>query len=266
MFNNLIESSSHLKEFKRRGSFLLFTTATYVVLFALTGVASIYAYDAHLEEQNNQDNILVFLPPPEVDRVIADPPFKPSNGGGEKTQIPQRETPMLSVNHPENPPVGVSTQPNKVQPLPEHGTYKVGPDSNPAVFGGPGSKGSGAGEGGSTQPGPVVAIVEPPPPAEAPRKAPPVISKGVINGHATFLPTPVYSPIAKRLGIQGTVSVQVLVDETGTVISAKAISGSPFLTSEAQKAAMQARFAPTLLSDRPVKVSGIITYNFVISR
>ena len=35
MFNNLIESSSHAKEFKRRGSFLLFTTATYVVLFRL---------------------------------------------------------------------------------------------------------------------------------------------------------------------------------------------------------------------------------------
>ena len=52
MFNNLIESSSHAKEFKRRGSFLLFTTATYVVLFAITGVISISAYDAHLEVKN----------------------------------------------------------------------------------------------------------------------------------------------------------------------------------------------------------------------
>ena len=52
MFNNLIESSSHAKEFKRRGSFLLFTTATYVVLFVVTGVISIYAYDARLEQQN----------------------------------------------------------------------------------------------------------------------------------------------------------------------------------------------------------------------
>ena len=52
MFSNLIESSSHKKEFKRRGSFLLFTTATYVVLFVITGVISIYAYDARLEKQN----------------------------------------------------------------------------------------------------------------------------------------------------------------------------------------------------------------------
>jgi protein TonB len=60
------------------------------------------------------------------------------------------------------------------------------------------------------------------------------------------------------------VSVQVLVDLDGRVISAKALSGSPFLIVEAQKAALQARFSPTLLSDQPVKVSGVITYNFVL--
>ena len=50
MFNNLIESSSHRDELKRRGSYFLFTTATYLVLFAVAGVLSIYAYDARLEE------------------------------------------------------------------------------------------------------------------------------------------------------------------------------------------------------------------------
>ena len=52
MFNNLIESSSHRQEFKRRGSFFLFTVGTYFLLFMITGVASIYAYDANLGEQN----------------------------------------------------------------------------------------------------------------------------------------------------------------------------------------------------------------------
>ena len=50
MFNNLIESTSHAGEFKRRGSFVLFTTATYVLLFVIGGVMSIYAYDARLED------------------------------------------------------------------------------------------------------------------------------------------------------------------------------------------------------------------------
>ena len=41
MFTNLIESTSHAREFKRRGSFVLFTSATYALLFVVAGVASI---------------------------------------------------------------------------------------------------------------------------------------------------------------------------------------------------------------------------------
>jgi len=61
MFNNLIESSSHRREFKRRGSFFLFTTATYALLFVIAGVVSIYAYDARLEDQNTE--IVTLLSP-----------------------------------------------------------------------------------------------------------------------------------------------------------------------------------------------------------
>ena len=64
--------------------------------------------------------------------------------------------------------------------------------------------------------------------------------------------------------LQGSVSVQVLIDESGKVLSAKAISGHLLLIPEAKKAAMQARFLPTKLSDQPVKVSGVITYNFLM--
>jgi TonB family protein len=109
----------------------------------------------------------------------------------------------------------------------------------------------------------VIPVDDQPPPPEPP-KPPKVVSKGVITGLATYLPKPLYTEIAKRAHAQGSVSVQVLIDESGRVVSAKAISGSPFLTVESQKAAMQARFAPTLLSNQPVKVSGIITYNFVL--
>jgi len=49
MFNNLIESSSHRKEFKRRGSFVLCTTITYALMLGASGLISIYAYDAHLD-------------------------------------------------------------------------------------------------------------------------------------------------------------------------------------------------------------------------
>jgi hypothetical protein len=48
------------------------------------------------------------------------------------------------------------------------------------------------------------------------------------------------------------------------VISAKAVTGSPALMHAAQQAAMSARFSPTILGELPVKVSGVIVYNFVL--
>jgi protein TonB len=58
------------------------------------------------------------------------------------------------------------------------------------------------------------------------------------------------------------VNVQVLIDEKGHVISARAVSGHALLRNSAEAAARMARFSPTLLSGQPIRVSGIITYNF----
>jgi protein TonB len=55
----------------------------------------------------------------------------------------------------------------------------------------------------------------------------------------------------------------VLIDENGSVVSASAVSGHPLLRAAAVQAARGARFSPTKLSGQPVKVSGVITYNFV---
>ena len=95
---------------------------------------------------------------------------------------------------------------------------------------------------------------------------PPVgpISGGVLNGKAVSKPAPPYPSIAKAARASGVVTVQVVVDEAGRVMSAKAVSGHPLLQAAAVQAAYQARFTPTLLSGQPVKVSGIVTYNFVI--
>lgn len=89
------------------------------------------------------------------------------------------------------------------------------------------------------------------------------ISGGVLNGKAISLPQPPYPPAAKAVRASGTVNVQVTIDEHGNVISASAVSGHPLLRAAATAAARQARFAPTKLSGEPVKVNGVITYNFV---
>jgi TonB family protein len=88
------------------------------------------------------------------------------------------------------------------------------------------------------------------------------ISGGVLNGKATSLPKPAYPPIARQAHASGAVVVQVLVDEQGNVVTANAVSGHPLLRASATAAARAAKFTPTKLSGKPVKVSGTIIYTF----
>jgi protein TonB len=105
----------------------------------------------------------------------------------------------------------------------------------------------------------------------APKQAvvrPPVkpISGGVLNGKATSLPVPVYPPAARNARASGLVTVEVVIDGAGKVISARATSGNTLLQQAAVQAAQQARFTPTLLSGQPVKISGFINYNFALQQ
>lgn len=100
----------------------------------------------------------------------------------------------------------------------------------------------------------------PRPPVTPPR----AVAGSVLNGRAISKPQPPYPPLARSVRASGSVTVKIVVDERGGVISAEAVSGHPLLRSAAEEAASQARFTPTLLSGEPVKVSGVITYNFVL--
>jgi TonB family protein len=89
------------------------------------------------------------------------------------------------------------------------------------------------------------------------------IEGGVLNSKATSLPKPVYPADAKRLKIGGTVSVHVVVDENGRVVSAQATDGPAALRASAEEAARKATFEPVMQGGITVKVSGTLTYNFV---
>ncbi len=95
---------------------------------------------------------------------------------------------------------------------------------------------------------------------------PKTINGGVINGKALTLPKPEYPSAAQAVRASGAVNVQVTIDENGSVISASATSGHPLLRQAAEQAALQSTFKPTLLSGQPVKVTGVIIYNFVPSK
>ena len=105
-------------------------------------------------------------------------------------------------------------------------------------------------------------------PAAMPARSGPLkpISSGVLNGKAISLPAPAYPDIARRAGAAGVVEVEVVIDITGKVISAKATSGPVLLRQSAEIAAKMARFNPTLLSGQPMRVSGVISYNFTLQR
>src|SRR5687768_17096094 len=121
MFKNLIESSSHAMEYKRRGSFLLFTGAVYVVLFVITGVVSIYAYDARLEAQI-LDYEVTMLPPTEIvpDRppTPAAQPDRSRDSNSNDQRVPERAIAMLDTDRPEVVPDTVSATRSPHLPLP----------------------------------------------------------------------------------------------------------------------------------------------------
>ena len=109
---------------------------------------------------------------------------------------------------------------------------------------------------------PLVRLDSEPPPSPGPRPILKPVSGGVLNGTAITLPQPQYPDAAKRMRVAGMVTVEVILDETGKVVAANAVSGPTILREAAVQAAQKARFSPTKLSGQPVKVSGVINYKF----
>jgi TonB family protein len=86
---------------------------------------------------------------------------------------------------------------------------------------------------------------------------------GVMDKKVVVKPAPHYPPIAEAAHAEGLVVVWVMVDESGKVVWAQATSGHPLLREPATRAACSARFSPPLMNGPPVRVSGVLTYNFV---
>lgn len=280
MFNNLIESGSHGRDLKRKGSFFIGTFLFYAVLLAVAGVGSIYAYNVRLDAGTDYDVTLMRFPAaaekPEPARPRPQPKSAATNsgGGGKPQQVARIKDLVLDTPLPNRP-----VAPEGARVLPRHMPYEfsgrgeyIPPSSN--VVGGGGNFSAGV-PGGSKLPvvedpeeAPEVKAVKPAPtPAPEPPKRPqgPVrVASNVLAGKAVAKPVPPYPPIAKQIRQQGTVAVQIVVDEEGRVVSAKAASGPPLLLLAAERAAYQARFTPTTLNGQPVKISGVITYNFIL--
>jgi protein TonB len=260
MFENLVESGSHKQDLGRKGSFLLGTVAIYAVIGITLLVIGIMYAQADLDRQDLELTTLV-APVPVPQQAAEEKPqeAKPQK---QEQNVDVRKELIADVSESRVAPKEISAKASDIPPVRRGVQTVIGTESSNAAA--PMASGPGTGLGTATGPTKVNIAEDPPPPPE-PKPTPPraPISGGVLNGKAISLPKPAYPPIARQAHASGTVVVQVTIDENGGVISAHAVSGHPLLQAVAVAAARGARFSPTKLSGQPVKVTGVITYNFV---
>ena len=85
---------------------------------------------------------------------------------------------------------------------------------------------------------------------------------GILNGRAVKLVKPSYPADAHKAGASGEVTVQIVFDEDGKVIWARATDGHPLLRKACEDAARQSTFPPMKVKGQPEKVMGFLKYNF----
>jgi protein TonB len=266
MLDQLVESKSNSAENTRRSGFLV-TVFVLMSTVLISGVIySLFAKDYGMGGSELELSTLVAPVP-----VEDEPPPKPEEQPDKKApNVDVRKEIIQSMMESPKVPDKVSVDKQTIPPRdPTKFTVKgntnfSAENAPPPDYRGPvNTEGTGSNESSGPPPADPSAPPPPPPPAKTPPPVPKQISGGVLNGKATSLPKPAYPPAARAVRASGAVSVQVLIDENGNVVSASAVSGHALLKAAAVQAARGAKFSPTKLSGQPVKVSGIITYNFV---
>ncbi|MCA1626190.1 MAG: energy transducer TonB [Acidobacteria bacterium] len=278
MLDQLVESKNNTRENKSRGGILLTTSVLVVGLCFSAVVWSLFAKDLKMGSESFElSNLGAPIPIPEkAPPAQIEKQAKPEQSQKMKSFEITRQTNMARIDEPQSAPDKISVTPNTQKSRPQ-GFFKFsnGPETEGQVFYSNSKDGRAGNEtavGLSDQPLQVENTektkLPPPPQMKKPLVEPIaktktiVVSRGVVNGKATYLPKPVYLAAARAVKAGGEVSVQVTIDETGNVVSAKAVNGHPLLKTEAEKAARNAKFSPTFLSEQAVKVSGIIIYKF----
>ncbi|MEP6787324.1 MAG: energy transducer TonB [Acidobacteriota bacterium] len=275
MFEQLDDTRPFAAETKNRRNYFLVTTVVLGITLVSAVIFSLFAVDLNLGM--GDDDMVELVAPVEMTELPAKLPdelTQPKGGssGAAAPKVAMRQVNMARIDEsPSEAPTTVATAQNPSKARFDAGRFEIGQyDSDPGSGGngrstGGDGTGDGNGIGDGTGDGPVAKVEEdniPPPPPARPAAKPVTQIMGVVNGRATSLPLPSLTAAAKAANASGTVSVQVLVDEKGNVISANAVSGSILLRASSEAAAREAKFSQTLLAGVPVKISGIINYHF----
>jgi len=246
MFDTLVESSKHGQENTKTGIYMLVTGSIYAVGLLVIGVTTIVYMSPGLADALDVAAMIAPPPPP-----TAPPPPAPA---AVIKNIPAPTTFTPPTKPPERIPDPTTVAPKQVVAV-SHGV----PGGVPGAFGGvPG----GTSRGDDPPPPPPPPPKPEPTPTPVPKKL--TVSGGVLQGKAITKVQPPYPPIAKAARAAGAVQVQVTISEEGRVIEAAVIAGHPLLRDAALQAAKRWTFQPTELSGVPVKVQGILTFNFTL--
>ena len=275
MLNQLVESKSYKAENKKRGGYLLTTFVLVVGLLFSAVLWSLFAKDLGIGRDGFELSTIV-APLPLTANAPEQMPKEPKREQTQKTKsaIITRQINMLRIDESPIAPDKTSAAPNTQKSRPDapflikDNVDETGIENLPQSDMGRRTGGKSIGDTQNTQTARTENVADAPPPpikkavAESAEKKKITISTGVVNGQATVLPKPLYPLAARAIHAEGNVNVQVLIDEIGRVISARAIDGNILLRASAEKAAFGARFSPTLLSNQPVRVTGVIVYKF----
>ena len=260
MFDKLVESTNE-KRRGRAGRIFFLTTLVYGMLLGTVAIATILGLNPTLAESLRVIDIAPPVP-------LGDPIPQPTKA--QLADVPTTAPPTVVPKNP--PPVATPDIINRFKDVARdfhqnsdacHGCPPGGASPNGVV---------GGFNTNDTPPEPL-----PPPrprptpdptpePTPMPMPMPKIVKVSQISqGMALRRVSPQYPPIARTIRLEGSVQVQVLISEEGRVISTEIVSGHPTLRAAAEEAARQWVFRPTILNEVPVKVQGILTFNFTLN-
>lgn len=252
MFDKLVESTKQ-KQGRRAGRYFAITCAVYAVALAALGVGTILTFSPVLAEEYGLMARLIPPPPPPGKPQAPEPERRnPTPEPAQGFIVPKKAVVIPPADEVPQKPLVVAYNNKAVDGVP----YGFGHD-----------RGVPGGNGDADPPPP------PPPPKPSPTAAPEPapkppqtqkVSEGVLQGKAIHRVKPAYPPIARTGRTSGMVQIQVTISEQGRVIEAVVLSGPPLLRAASLDAARQWVFSPTTLSNVPVKVQGILTFNFTL--
>jgi TonB family protein len=235
---------------------------------ALTSVALAIALVAIVmggtQSRNRSGRATVDQPPPP--NVVN--PVQPENVAPDSPEtVPQNPPSPATLPHPPSPPADVAPPPSAPQ------SADVPPPAQPAQLRNPSQPPVAADVVGV--PAQPMSPAQPPSPSSPPAPAAkpadvqekqqkPGDEKDFKKGKLISAPKPIYPDEAKEKKIEGHVSVEIVIGEAGTVVSARPISGPELLLGAAKEAAMKALFEPTLVNGKAAKVTGTMSYKFVL--